>query len=371
MKRFLYLSVLFVVCSCAKTQQSVISIDLKKSSSDIELADFIEDVTLVSLKTSSEFIGSIDRIRIAEDHIVVSDGTKNDIFVFSRSGELLSSIKRHGRGPQEYVSIGDIDIYGETIVVFDDETSNVLRYDMKGKFIDKTSVCEGVQMIADKKGNYVVFSGYGFEDYEVTCYDDMGSIVYETMKVEGKRASLPILFNNAMSLTEYKDDLLVMRYFDYNVYTLKNGEAQIKYSFDFGDDNFPTSLLDVKSPVEFHKKILTDNSVHSIDCFIETPGWLFFSAGTRNVYYNKRKSLYFISDKDLKMPYTLYFSGQMMGYDEATGYCFARVSADNIKNALIPYLSRHETGFSSVDAFKGAEINENTNDFIIFIKFKQ
>lgn len=371
MKRLLGLLTLSVVCSCVTPPQTSISIDLKKSTSEIEFSKFIEDVTLVGLKTGEDFIGSIDRIRVAEDYIVVLDGRKNTVFVFNRSGELLSTINRQGRGPQEYVSIGDLDVYNETIIVFDDETSNVLRYDIKGRFIDKISVCEGVQMKVDRKGNYIVFSGYGFEGHEVTCYDSTGTMLYEAIRVDKSRSSLPIPFNNAMSLTEYRDELLVTTYFDYNVYSIKNGDAKIKYSFDFGDENFPPSLLDVKSPVGFHKKILTDKSVHSVDSFVETSGWLIFSAGTKNVYYNKKKSSYFVSGKDLKMPYAFYFSGQMMGYDAETGCCFTRISASNIKNALVPYLSRNETGFRSVDALREMEINENTNDFIIFIKFKQ
>lgn len=358
-----------VISSCVESNNDTlktIDIDLHQHSSNIEMTEIVEDIQLIRLETGADIIGSINKVIVGEDCILVLDKQQESVFIFSQNGDMITKIHQQGRGPQEYLSIGDITYYNGQIYIFDSSAYRICYYDTSGKFIHRHDICEGYQLIA-KDDKIIVYAGLDAEEYEVTIFDNKGSCIGTYMPIDEPYKSIPIAFVNNLSLTEYNDKILLSRYFDYNIYSLSNGQFDVKYSFNFGEDNFNSRLLSESNPITFHQNIIKDRKIHSIDYFIETDGWLSFQAGTNTVLYRKNDGCY-ITSSAIPALYKVLFARPALAYKN--GYHYIPISANNLKNVVIPLLKRLPSGIMGLDKLINEEIDENGNDWLLLVKLQ-
>ncbi|MFB2120744.1 6-bladed beta-propeller [Parapedobacter sp. 2B3] len=109
----------------------------------IQLIDtLIKFFDIIPLETSNKsLIGSIDRLFYENDRIVVVDKfNAKRIVIFSKTGKFISNISTSGRGPGEFISIGDVRVLNNTIMVFDDVLSKIVKYTLDGKYIKDVGV---------------------------------------------------------------------------------------------------------------------------------------------------------------------------------------------------------------------------------------
>lgn len=367
-----FLAVMMLAYGCtAERQNDTIAIDLSSSCDNQILSETIEDIRLVKLRTADDIIGNIDKIIVRAENIAVLDKNRMKIFIFDKTGELISTIDRKGRGPQEYLSAADIALTENGITVFDDGYGKLNLYDLEGNFSGSTEVCEGYCIAALDDGKTAVYSGYDADEYELSVFDQNGTLTGQYMEIDETLNGLPITVNNDEPLCTYDNRLLISRYFDYNIYEFDGKSTKAKYTFDFGADNFDPTTLQNLSPAMLHRTIIEDKSVQSIDHFVETPAWITFKARNRSVYYNKHDNQYIVLGQNLKMPYSALLSEPIKGYDPESGYFYTTLSMNNIINAFIPYLSVSSSGYSDIDALAHQTEDENSNDYVVLLKLKR
>lgn len=128
----------------------ILSLDLSKATFRIKAAPWLADRTVccselfdslwyVPLETNDKcLIGSISKVLFTEEEFIVVDRKTQRILRFSANGDFLNQIGDIGRGPREYVLIGDIECHGKGdkghlyIGTFD----KLLHYRLNGVFVE-------------------------------------------------------------------------------------------------------------------------------------------------------------------------------------------------------------------------------------------
>ncbi|MBP3426209.1 MAG: 6-bladed beta-propeller [Rikenellaceae bacterium] len=372
-RHFIYyiLFVAYILSGCCnKANDSVrgaINIDLTKSC-DCSDSDLFEDVRLIKLNTGDDFIGCVDKVVWCDDQFVVLDKQQNKVFVFDENGKIQTIINRVGRGPNEYLSIGDIDCKEGVIFIFDDSSYRLCRYDMAGEFLGTNKVCEGYH-IAVMDDGVAVYAGEDAEEFELITFNEQCEQSGSYLEVDDVLNSLPITFVNETSLSKCEDEILLTRYFDYTVYSLKDNSVEPKYKFSFGSDNFDPAILSFSTPQEFQKNVIQSQGVLSIDYLLETPRWLTFQAGDENVYYNKASGNYVLRGQLPTLSKVL-LSYPAMAYNSQTGYFCTKLTSSNVANAIIPLLTNNPSGFEGLDNIVNQSTDESDNDWLVLFKMR-
>ena len=341
-----------------------IDIDLSQKSSNIEMKQVVKDIRPIRLNTGEGIIGSIDKLIWADDCFLLVDKQQETIFVFNESGELQNTINRQGRGPQEYLTIGDATYSNELIAVYDGASYQICYYDIEGNFIRKHNACEGYKLISNGD-NMIIYAGSDADDYELRVFNQDGIEQDSYMPIDEMLSSLPTTFVNNLNMTKYDNEVLVTRYFDYNIYSLHDEQLNMKYSFSFGKDNFDQRLIAGNNPVEFHRDIIKDKSVHAIDYFIESKNWLSFQAGTQTVLYRKKYGDYIVNNA---MPalYKVLFLQPAIAYIDK---CYViPISASNMQNAIVPLLNNSPTGITTFDNLVNENFSEYDNPWLMLVQ---
>ena len=120
--------------SCDNMQTIVV----RTGNTPYPIDEIIDSTEYVRLETTDDnLIGYISQIRTTDDCIVVTDKQNQTVFVFDRRGKALGSIKRTGRGPQEYTGISAVSLTpdGQRIVITDCWSKKALYFDRAGRFL--------------------------------------------------------------------------------------------------------------------------------------------------------------------------------------------------------------------------------------------
>ena len=117
---------LILICGCKgkatdECNVAVIVIDLDQSK-QISFTDWFDSIQIVPLETNDKsLIGVIDKVIFNGDLIYLFDKQFQNVLIFNNSGKFIKSTSHlRGQGPNEYISITDIDI---------DEKGNLLILD--------------------------------------------------------------------------------------------------------------------------------------------------------------------------------------------------------------------------------------------------
>lgn len=152
---------IYVLCACQdkhanRLKQNPLghffSIDTENTTA-FDLSAISDLETIIPLETKDEcLIGAIGKVFLTDSSVVVWDKNEGNIFVFDKTGNYLRKIGNKGGSPEEYISIGDIQMDKDTIQVLDVSARKIMKYHISGKFI---SSC---------KSKYYMYTFYPIQD---------------------------------------------------------------------------------------------------------------------------------------------------------------------------------------------------------------
>jgi hypothetical protein len=135
-----------LLCSCggssSKNQQAgdlpMINVATNHPRKEIRLQD-IATIEYVALETTDNvLLGRMNFLsHVSDKYIVVLEaGGSGDIFIFNRSGKIVSYFNRRGQGGEEYINFSNVilDENTEEVFVFDNQTNRILVYSMSGEY---------------------------------------------------------------------------------------------------------------------------------------------------------------------------------------------------------------------------------------------
>ena len=368
MRYYFLFFLLLVSYSCSREDQNPdsIRIDLSRSYGNEQLESIVDDIRLVPLETNDScIVGQYDRVIVKGRSIFILDKMQNTVFCFDTTGKFRQKINRQGRSGQEYITADDFIVQDSTLIVFDNNKSQLQFYDFQGNYIKTIPVCQGDQIAVNPAGGYIVYSSVA-DKYHIHTFNEKGEKTGEYLPVESKIINLPSAFCNNKSILSYNDETFILNFFDYNVYSLKNNELKIKYRYDFGVKNMPDDLLEVSDPASFMQKIAKDKSVQQIENFTETQNWITFDA-RHPVYYNKNAQVYYVFN-ELKFPYSLFFWQAPLAINDDNEY-LSIVSINQIQ-ALVPAVKKYTGQYPFIETVASASINDNDNNWVLFFRLK-
>lgn len=172
MKIYLYmLIVLFMSCQnkahekTTKSESSLIVLDLENIPknqvlSKFELSEISSNLDIVPLEAMEEsLISSINDVIITETDILIDD-VKSGVIRFDRKGRFLNKIGKIGNGPEEYVMLNQIEFDENNSDVYLFTERGVKVYDLDGKFKRLVSNKRVSEFYDNRQGR-----GYLFNDY--------------------------------------------------------------------------------------------------------------------------------------------------------------------------------------------------------------
>lgn len=117
------------------TPATVQAIKIDVNSSDLQKDTYaFENFDFIQLELTDESaLRSIDKVLPYKNKLYVLSAQDPKVFIFSSTGEYLSSINR-GQGPGEILFANDIDVYKDTLYVFD-LYRTIKKYTLNGEYI--------------------------------------------------------------------------------------------------------------------------------------------------------------------------------------------------------------------------------------------
>ena len=158
--KLILVCIILISCSSQKEKKGII--DLRKclkENSIVYLSEIANDIEYIPLESNElNYIGNIGQLRFFKEQIVLVDSKTNIIHIFNNKGKHIKKISSIGKGPKEYISIGWIHISSKDscIYILDNETSNLLKFDINGKFMNRWKI-EGNPSAFDISNNNITF----------------------------------------------------------------------------------------------------------------------------------------------------------------------------------------------------------------------
>ena len=247
MKRFVCLftlSLLLVSCSNRKesemyTLQSKQIIDLTDQSECFDITDRIERIDVLNLAVDDSWVHMrYPRMVISDNgYYFLSDRT-DYLIGYDKSGRLKFSKPLKGRGRGEVISVGNMFLKTDTLMIYDRSAGRVLCFDENGSFLsfqNRHEVrAEKYYVTDDCCFGLSIFGDNEYDGHYCVKYDNDGSFLdyYLTLPEHY------IGYNGTVGYTDmsylYHDTLRFIMTHDYNIFSMtKNG---IESTFRFRSD---------------------------------------------------------------------------------------------------------------------------------------
>lgn len=248
-----------VICcrySKKNNAETIICIDLKKMRKTDICGEYAQQICLMD-SGMSVLVDEVKKILFIEDQYIIQG--RNKVLAFdAQTGNLKTSFSGQGRAKDEFISLWDIWIEGETICIYDMNGKKILRYDFNGSLAEIISIADKAsgypfQVLAKMDdGYYVGKRVYGSvkHDIELNLYDDNFEFIKEIgdLKIEsGIYLGYPFFVYRP-------DEVLYYRYLYNDIYSIDDKQhVSVKYYVDFGENNVPfnPNLKDEYDRIDF------------------------------------------------------------------------------------------------------------------------
>ncbi len=151
-----------VIFACSSPNEKKEIIDLRKclkENTKVYLSEIANNIEYITLENNEQsYLGKIGQLRFIKDRIVLVDSRMNSIHIFNNKGKHINKISSIGKGPNEYISIGwiDVSLKDSSIYLLDNETSNLLKFALNGEFINRWRI-EGRPTAFDISNDNITF----------------------------------------------------------------------------------------------------------------------------------------------------------------------------------------------------------------------
>ena len=237
----------------------------------------ISDYSLLFLPTADSLvIGEINRIRSAGDYVYLSDNST--IYKFTRSGDFVARISKHGAGNGEYLNITDFQIDGMgNVWILSRTMQALLLYSWDNSLLRKISI-DGLwaQSFALMGNEMLLYTGNEPNDKgkQLHLLDIEKSKVVDAFKDIDPHQS-KYLFVKGLNYfkKESEKECSFIQLFDDTVYHFTGDSLSSYLSFNWDNHNVPESFFEEKHEdiMDFFQKFHAKGIyAYGLNMFIET-----------------------------------------------------------------------------------------------------
>lgn len=217
----------------------------------ISFFDLIEHVEIVRLEeTNNSLLPRIEWSFELPDGIAVIDKKSNQVHIFDKKGNYKNSIKRFGRGPEEYSDISSAWLKDNRIELFSNSSRSLQRYGLDGIYIETVAVKYSKDIQAGAMIPYK--DGYLFESLDASVNEKADyALVFLNNKLEINSMTAqvvkphPFPVNFGKRFRYLNNRILYKKNLSDSLFTIENYRTKPFMKFDFGDSwvwNDPINL---------------------------------------------------------------------------------------------------------------------------------
>lgn len=286
---FFFVSLFLLGCKETKTDKKENDIDVYFTNPKKELAkgycmsDYLDSVRYVTLETNNEsLIGNVVKKHYINNKIYISDA--KSIFIFDQNGKYLNSIKRHGRGHGEYLSLTSFDVNCRTgeISILDSNSRSILIYSDQCEFIRKIHFNDIVRDFAVfPNGHYLMYTPDYMKDNHrgVWEIDPNGNFYCQQMGMNKGIKMTMLHTDNFIHIDDNTIGLMGPVGYD-TIYHFNSGNAYRAYNINIDKEIKKRTLK--KEIIDFEKNY---DELYTKGIYLESKNFLHFVV----IEYNMRQ----------------------------------------------------------------------------------
>lgn len=297
MKILLIITACLFLNSCNNTKNpdgasTIINIDID-ARNPINSSEYFSHTDIVELENGDgSVIADISKIMFADEFIAIADRRGKQICLFGYDGHHIRTIRREGRGPQEYISMSTatIDPANRRFIIYDDMTEKLKFYTYEGEW-DGEQSCE--QLVCDMtvSNNTLYMTLHdtysNTKDYVAMMPLNNGgniSVIYPFTAPQKTDIGL-----NGTTISNCSPKVLMSQRFDNNIYEIAEDKVTPKYTMDFGTFDC-TDVVNNMDGEQLTETLFENNHVYGITNMMETDKYLFFKTNIPGIgIYDKQK----------------------------------------------------------------------------------
>lgn len=273
-----------------------------------EFGNIIDKINFTKLElTNNSKIGKIDKLIIKNDRIFILDKKINkSVFVFTTEGKFIQKISNKGKGPGEYLNLGDLFVDKDmNIYISDLEQGKIIKYNSKGKLIDETILTGNLLLgaknfIALKDGNYLFstnnyFDRGLFKNSSFSLFKINKKGVLLSKNLEYLKENILIPYNTLNSFVSYNNKYNFLNTSNNSVYEVADNTIKLKYKIDFGQEGFSKEFL-ITENEKVEGSLLNDENIKAksilrdkLDASDKSSNPMSFLETDSFIYFNYRK----------------------------------------------------------------------------------
>ena len=326
-----YTTLLFclIACNYKLTNDSIyndvetITIDYDKLPI-LNTDSIVSDIRIIRLEsTENNLISRIDRLLFTNGKIIVVDlFSSKSIHIFDESGKHINHVSHLGNGPQEYLTITDVDITPDGLIAIKDNFKDViLYYNSDGIFVKKEEIIEGgldIAFIDDYTIAHELIKGFNSDTFKGAslCISSNNKIA----SLFGKSHNESDAFNHKKTNTlfSYNNIVFYTPSWENYIYEITDNNIKAKYYIDLKDDVLDYTF---STNEEFYQLVEQHNLFNGSFIEMENYTWLNFKIPNANnppvIYSHKNKTAYKLSP-NLSNPLLTYLHMPKALYSENT-----------------------------------------------------
>jgi hypothetical protein len=235
---------LLLILSCEsknKFVNEIIEIDYKNLHT-IQLSDYVRNVKVVKLETSSDvLIGEIIKVQIFNRKIYVLDMSSNALFIFTENGKFLNKLHKTGQGPGEYRNLFDFTVTDKGLYLLD-LSGAILRYDSENpNYLGKIAHYTVSTAFTTDDSYFWVLKEPAPPDHRVLMFDTTSKLVKEFFPRDANvKEAPPHLTTNVFQV--YANDIYFSTRYGNTFYKWQNDEWQSFLTVSFGDKTLSENI---------------------------------------------------------------------------------------------------------------------------------
>ena len=297
-KLSILLTLIIVLFSCTQIKELDINVDLTSITDPnvTNLSELGSDITYIPLETNagclikkidkliyeggSYFLGSINKLQLAEGGSPFFVEPKNELYRFSKNGEFICQISREGEAPSEYKRIKDF-MFNEsnnTIEIFSGK--EVKEFSLEGIWKKKTNIeYDQVASLGHTNNQFLGFidNSRGQNEYSFVLIDTNGKIINK-FENKYKFTSTQGIFNPSECIFYQYDGILHCKELHSDtIFSFDNGAFMPKYILKQGEAKYTKDLRENEQYIfkNRDKIIIQENS-------FESKNYLFYQYDWKN-----------------------------------------------------------------------------------------
>lgn len=293
---------LIIVCSCNNIINDECEyISIVEEPIEIKLSEITDSVEYVFLESKTAAISKISEIFYANDKFYIKDLRNKCIYEFSKSGKLLWTLDKFGKGPGEYISFYHINIDEEKheLHLYDNHSGKMLIYNLVNH-----------EFLYDIPFRYHIDDFIKVDDYYL-CYcetditwrqngdkiptglfmvDNQGEFIKHIFHIESEDCKIPGLDQYLYKTSNY---ISLLSWVSDTIYQISDKQLKPKYYFEFPEKYAPQNikLINVKSSRSLGD-LEYSGYIHVRQPYFENDQHIFFR------YYHNKNPYYFIFNKN-------------------------------------------------------------------------